>query len=80
MTCGNIPPANGLGSAVRTLSLKTAFMELRAWPVPATFPDRGRNKLAGWVDSSGNLWLFGGLGFDSNGSPGYLNDLWEFQP
>jgi N-acetylneuraminic acid mutarotase len=31
-----------------------------------------------WTDSSGNLWLFGGLGFDSNGAQGALNDLWEY--
>jgi hypothetical protein len=33
-----------------------------------------------WVDSSGNLWLFGGYGFDSNGTLGYLNDLWTYTP
>jgi N-acetylneuraminic acid mutarotase len=36
-----------------------------------------------WVDSSGNLWLFGGLGFALSGSAvsgGRLNDLWEFNP
>lgn len=32
-----------------------------------------------WVDSSGNFWIFGGQGFDSNGTKGLLNDLWEFQ-
>jgi len=33
-----------------------------------------------WTDSSGNLWLFGGQGFDSVGTNGDLNDLWEFSP
>src|SRR5208337_3747457 len=33
-----------------------------------------------WTDSSGNLWLFGGFGFDSTGAAGDLNDLWEFNP
>ena len=33
-----------------------------------------------WVDSSGDLWLFGGSGFDSNGTQDQLNDLWEFNP
>ena len=36
-----------------------------------------------WTDSSGNLWLFGGLGFALTGnaaSEGSLNDLWEFNP
>jgi N-acetylneuraminic acid mutarotase len=33
-----------------------------------------------WTDSSGNLWLFAGYGFDSAGNGGYLNDLWKFNP
>jgi len=33
-----------------------------------------------WSDSNGNFWLFGGNGFDSAGSLGDLNDLWEFNP
>jgi len=31
-----------------------------------------------WMDSFANLWLFGGLGIDSNGQLGNLNDLWKF--
>jgi N-acetylneuraminic acid mutarotase len=34
----------------------------------------------GWTDSSGNFWLFGGIGVDSTGNAGYLNDLWRIQP
>lgn len=30
------------------------------------------------TDASGNLWLFGGVGFDVNGKQGPLNDLWEY--
>lgn len=30
------------------------------------------------ADSSGNLWLFGGSGFDANGNLDYLNDLWKY--
>jgi len=33
-----------------------------------------------WLDSSGNLWLFGGYGYDSAGSLGALNDLWQYTP
>jgi hypothetical protein len=40
----------------------------------------GRLGPAGWIDASGNLWFFGGQGFDSLGLQGNLNDLWEFQP
>jgi N-acetylneuraminic acid mutarotase len=31
-----------------------------------------------WTDHSGNLWLFGGTGYDSTGNRGELNDLWKF--
>jgi N-acetylneuraminic acid mutarotase len=37
-----------------------------------------RSEGVGWTDSAGNLWLFGGSGFDSIGNEGNLNDLWEF--
>jgi N-acetylneuraminic acid mutarotase len=40
----------------------------------------GRQSAVSWTDSSGNLWLFGGFGFDSTGEEGNLNDLWEFNP
>ena len=44
----------------------------------------GRDSAVGWIDSDGNLWLFGG--FDADGAIGtigaynYLNDLWKFSP
>ena len=38
----------------------------------------GRYSGASWTDSAGNLWLFGGQGFDSRGTQGELSDLWEF--
>ncbi len=37
-----------------------------------------RQGATSWIDGSGNLWLFGGYGYDSNGSLGDLNDLWKF--
>jgi N-acetylneuraminic acid mutarotase len=46
----------------------------------ATNVPGGRDGLVGWSDSNGNLWLFGGYGYDSAGTLGYLNDLWKFNP
>jgi hypothetical protein len=37
-----------------------------------------RTGAASWVDSQGNLWLFGGFGYDSTGHAGSLNDLWRY--
>jgi uncharacterized protein (TIGR02145 family) len=33
---------------------------------------------AAWADGSGNLWLFGGLGFDASNQSWWLNDLWKY--
>jgi N-acetylneuraminic acid mutarotase len=32
------------------------------------------------IDASGNLWLFGGIGYDAAGGKGWLNDFWKFDP
>jgi Galactose oxidase, central domain len=45
-----------------------------------------RGQAASWIDSSGNLWLFGGVGYDSTPPPCSdfgpcdLNDLWKYSP
>jgi N-acetylneuraminic acid mutarotase len=39
-----------------------------------------RDGAVSWIDSSGNLWLFGGNGYDSAGATGSLNDLWKYSP
>ncbi|MDP9339515.1 MAG: kelch motif-containing protein [Acidobacteriota bacterium] len=52
-------------------------------PNPYTNTPGGRDAGATWVDNSGNLWLFGGLGYELSGKTppdtlsGFLNDLWE---
>ena len=46
-------------------------------PAPGNVPG-ARVDANSWADSSGNLWLFGGAGVDSNGSLGILNDLWKY--
>ncbi len=48
-------------------------------PSPLNVPG-GRSGAMSWTDSDGNLWLFGGLGFDINGNLVFLNDLWKFSP
>ena len=37
-----------------------------------------RSASVSWTDAQGNLWLFGGQGYDSTGNLAYLNDLWKF--
>lgn len=46
-------------------------------PSPSSMPG-ARDGGVGWSDSNGNIWIFGGYGYDVNGAIGYLNDLWKF--
>jgi hypothetical protein len=49
--------------------------------VPATTNMPGaRESFAHWMDSKGNLWVFGGVGYDSSDNFFFLNDLWMFNP
>jgi N-acetylneuraminic acid mutarotase len=47
--------------------------------VPTNVPG-GRVYSASWLDANGKFWLFGGIGYDSAGNYGLLNDLWKFDP
>jgi hypothetical protein len=39
----------------------------------------GREGAVSWSDASGNLWLFGGIGYSISGlGNGLLNDLWKY--
>jgi N-acetylneuraminic acid mutarotase len=40
----------------------------------------GRGSATSWTDKSGQFWMYGGEGFDSQGNLGQLNDLWVFDP
>ena len=48
-------------------------------PAPGNYPgfrERGYT----WTDANGNCWLFGGMGVDSAGQWGFLNELWVYEP
>jgi hypothetical protein len=49
-------------------------------PASSNVPGSRYQSPVSWIDSSGNLWLFGGVGFDSTGTNSWLNDLWKFNP
>ena len=52
---------------------------IKGTPSPTDSPG-ARNGAASWIDPSGNLWLFGGQGYDSWENSGRLNDLWLYVP
>jgi N-acetylneuraminic acid mutarotase len=37
-----------------------------------------RNPAACWIDGNGSFFVFGGMGLDSKGTDGFLNDLWKY--
>jgi N-acetylneuraminic acid mutarotase len=48
-------------------------------PAPANTPG-GRQSAVSWTGSDSALYLSGGYGYDGAGAPGYLNDLWRYNP
>ena len=40
----------------------------------------GRQGAVSWIDGSGNLWLYGGVGYDNIANFDDLNDLWKYDP
>jgi gliding motility-associated-like protein len=47
-------------------------------PSPTNFPGARAYGSSTWTDNAGNLWLFGGMGFDANGNWGEFNDMWKY--
>jgi len=56
--------------------------ELRPYKTYVIWTPGGRNNATHWIDTNGQLWLFGGEGFDSTSTTGngYLNDMWRYLP
>ncbi len=60
---------------------KTAYQERGTYGTLGQLPPYmpgGRFNAVSWTDKAGNFWLFGGLGYDSAGLSGDLNDLWKY--
>jgi hypothetical protein len=68
---GTWVPVGGFGACGSTVDQPGNYTSGTLYPGSRTNP-------ATWTDGSGNLWLFGGYGYDSQSTLGYLNDLWEF--
>ena len=56
--------------------------ELRPYKTYEIWTPGGRSNATHWVDGNGQLWLFGGVGYDSTSTTGngYLNDMWRYLP
>lgn len=67
----------GGSNAVGPTGYSAANYGMKGVPAPTNVPG-GREWCVIWADREGNVWLFGGFGYDLNGEWGNLNDLWEF--
>lgn len=74
-------PSNGEWTWVSGSNVRRSFgtFGTKGTPSTANTPS-ARAAGSSWTDASGNLWLFGGLGYDSAGNGGAMNDLWKFNP
>jgi N-acetylneuraminic acid mutarotase len=78
------PPTNdwawiGGSSTVASSGGQSGVYGALGTPAAGNIPG-SRDAASSWTDSSGNLWLFGGYGYDVTGNYGALNDLWKYQP
>lgn len=64
-------------SGSNTINQPGVYRIVLPCPCPPLTPG-SRTESVSWIDSSGDLWLFGGNGYDKNGTLGCLNDLWRF--
>jgi len=78
---------NGFGKAALASETRAVFTALRESQRPDARPARHRVRHPGRplgaataTDPAGNVWLFGGQGYDSAGKVGLLNDLWQYNP
>ncbi len=47
-------------------------------PDPANFPGSRCAGIGAWTDDNGDLWMYGGLGYDASGTNGSLSDMWKY--
>jgi hypothetical protein len=72
-------PATNQWALVSTPNQKAGIYGIQGTAASGNTPG-GRWGASSWTDSSGNFWLFGGNGADISDFPGYLSDLWKFNP
>jgi N-acetylneuraminic acid mutarotase len=72
-------PATGVWTWVGGLNTpnSTGVYGTMGVAAPGNMPG-ARYGQSGWTDHAGNIWIFGGFGYDAAGNVGYLNDLWMF--
>jgi N-acetylneuraminic acid mutarotase len=68
-----------VGGSSNTAGNQTGVYGTKGVAAAANWPG-SRFVSVGWIDAVGNLWIFGGVGYDANGKDNFLNDLWKYSP
>jgi len=83
-TSGAVTSSTGLTTVVQQTWV-SGSNNGNAWGVYGTKGTAAATNIPGarygsvsWTDSSNNLWMFGGYGYNSGGAYAYLNDLWKW--
>jgi N-acetylneuraminic acid mutarotase len=87
-SAGVVPQTNVTGIQINCIASWTWMGGANTANSPGNYGIRGsaaadnvpgaRQSEVTWTDGAGNLWLFGGSGYDSTGAVGLLNDLWAY--
>jgi len=74
-------PATGLWTWISGSNLvnQAGVYGTQGVPAPGNIPGARLGAIS-WVDSQGEFWIFGGLGYAEGGAYGNLSDLWKFDP
>ncbi|CAN5241087.1 hypothetical protein BH09BAC5_BH09BAC5_06510 [soil metagenome] len=71
-------PSNNMWTWMSGNSIPQGLYGVRGVPSPGNYPGPRGWGAASWTDLQGNLWMFGGTGYDINGQYGTLSDLWKY--
>jgi gliding motility-associated-like protein len=73
-------PATGIWTWMKGASTagSAGVYGVQGVPSPANYPSGRSYAPISWTDANGDFWLYGGVGFDINGTQGNLQDLWRY--
>ncbi len=62
----------------QTITDQNGEFGIKGVPSPLNYPSARTFGPNCWTDNNGDLWMYGGHGFDVNGTQGGLQDLWRY--
>jgi N-acetylneuraminic acid mutarotase len=78
VTCVADAAGAAAGAAPSIIAASETSRGIKSTPAHAT--PQARQGAASWTDPSGRLWMFGGNGYDAEGTSETFGDLWRLSP